>query len=95
MKILVGDEYGLVKCVDTEKKLLESKYGEIKKKNGILGINKLFETDKHIFSILNEHKFSILNWNTKEIKSQPIEDIPTLGFNSQIVKHTIDFSYIK
>ena len=31
MKVIVGDELGLLKAIDANKSIMESKYGEIKK----------------------------------------------------------------
>lgn len=104
MKIIVGDEFGLIKCIDTEKKLVLGKYGEIGKKNGVLGIGGLFGNytnygnysnaiNKSILAITHEQNFYILDWNSMTIKSQPEIKAKTV-YTSQVVKHTIDFSSV-
>jgi hypothetical protein len=89
MKVIVGDEFGLVKCLDTGKKSLESKYGEIKKKSNIIAINNLFDGDKNILVILFEEKLNIIDWNSKNLI---YEESSTTQNNSMIIKYTIDFS---
>jgi hypothetical protein len=91
MKFIVGDEFGILKCVDAQKKILESKYGEIKKNNSVISIKKLTENNNNLLSVLNEQRFYILDWNTKEEKLT--EELKLEGkFNSMVTKHTADFS---
>lgn len=95
MKIIVGDEFGLVKCVDANKKLLSSKHGEIKKLNGVIGINNLFENTNDTLAITHEQNFYVLDWASKNVKSEPLPKLTdkTL-YTSQIIKRTIDFSSV-
>jgi hypothetical protein len=56
MKILVGDEFGVVKCnyralksgVNTEKKVVESKFGETTKGNTVKSIKTLYANNNVI-----------------------------------------------
>ena len=88
MKIIVGDEFGLIKCIDTGKKQIDSKYGEIKKKNGVIGIDNLHSDNRNILGILFEYKFQLLDWRDKNLIYEKIDE---LGFTSMIIKQTIDF----
>jgi len=70
---------------------MDSKFGEIKKKNGILGINALFSNrNNNILSILHEENTYILNWKDKTIIASP--EVSGV-FNSQVIKETIDFFF--
>jgi hypothetical protein len=95
MKIIVGDEFGLIKCVDAEKKLISSRHGDMKKQNGVIGITNLFDNTNDTLAITHEQNFYILDWATKTTKSEPLEKLndKTL-YTSQIVKRTIDFSSV-
>ena len=93
MKIIVGDEFGLIKCVDANKKILSSKHGEIKKQNGVIGISNLFENTNDTLAITHEQNFYIIDWATKNVKSEPLPRLSEKRlYTSQIVKRTIDFS---
>ena len=93
MKILIGDEFGLLKCIDLDKKILLSKYGEMKKKNGVIGISNLIEDNNNTLAVAHEQNFYVMNWNDHSIKSQPeIKLDPAVLFTSLVVKRTIDFS---
>jgi hypothetical protein len=95
MKIIVGDEFGLLKCIDADKKLMHSKFGEIKKKNATIGIANLFDNNNNILAITHEQDSYILNWEDKDIKSKPdIELKNNCTFTSQVIKRTIDFSSV-
>jgi hypothetical protein len=95
MKIILGDEYGLLKCVDTEKKLVLSKYGEMGKLNGVVGLDNMFEIDNNIISVTHEQNHYILDWNKQLIKSQIKDKLSEkVTYTSQIVKKTIDFSSV-
>jgi hypothetical protein len=89
MKVIVGDEYGLVKCIDTGKKIIESKYGEIKKKNNVVAINNLYDGDKNILVILFEENLNVIDWKNKNLI---FEEKSTVTNHSMIIKYTIDFS---
>ena len=52
MKIIAGDEFGLLKCVDTSKKIVETKYGEMAKNNSVVAIDSLYTNKNNIMSIL-------------------------------------------
>jgi len=71
MKILLGDEYGLLKCVDCKKKIVDSKYGEMQKNNSIISLDSLYSSNNNIISVLHQYKFYILDWNKQIILSQP------------------------
>lgn len=91
MKLIVGDELGLLKCVDAEKKILESKYGEIKKNNSVIGIDNLFSDSRNLLSVTHQENFYILDWNDKSIKyNQNINE----KYTSQVVKKGIDSSTV-
>lgn len=91
MKIIVGDELGLIKCIDVNKSLVESKYGEIKKNNSVLGIDFLFQNSTDLLSITHQEKFYILDWKTKTIKyNQLINET----YTSQVVKKAVDSSTV-
>ena len=70
MKVIVGDELGLLKAIDANKSIMESKYGEIKKNNAVLGLDNLFKDNKSTLSVLHEENFYLLDWNDKSIKYQ-------------------------
>jgi hypothetical protein len=89
MKVIVGDEYGLVKCIDTGKKVIESKFGEIKKKKNVIAINNLYDGDKNILVILFEENLNIIDWKNKNVI---FEEKSTVTNHSMIIKYTIDFS---
>jgi len=93
MKVLVGDEFGLIKCIDTDKKLLLSKFGAVSKKNAVIGINNLFHNNNDLLAVSHEQNLYVLNWSKNEIQSKPEFNLneKTL-FTSQVVKRTIDFS---
>lgn len=91
MKLIVGDELGLLKCVDANKKILESKFGEIKKDNGVIGIDNLFENSRNILSVAHQEKFYVLDWKDKTIKyNQNINE----KYTSQVVKKGINSSTV-
>lgn len=91
MKLIVGDELGLLKCVDANKRILESKYGEIKKNNGVIGIDNLFENSRNLLSVVHQENFYVLDWNDKSIKyTQNINE----KYTSQVVKKGIDTSTV-
>jgi ribosome biogenesis protein NSA1 len=92
-KVLVGDELGLLKCVDIEKKVVLGKFGEMKKKNGVVGIANLFESNKELLAVSHQQNFYVMNWKEGQIKSQSELNLneKTL-ITSQVVKRTIDFS---
>ncbi len=97
MKVIVGDELGLLKCIDTEKKLVHSKFGEMEKKNSVVGLNNLFENNNEILSVTHERNSYILDWANGQpiIKSQPKINLPSsVLFTSQVIKQTIDFSSV-
>ena len=101
MKFLVGDEFGLIKCVDVGKKLVVNKSGEMNKKNGVLSINNLIENNNQFLAVAHETNFYVLDWNSQQIKSQPeIKAIKPFDVNSkilltsQVVKRTVDFSSV-
>jgi ribosome biogenesis protein NSA1 len=89
MKVIVGDEFGVLKCLDVKKKQLDSKYGEISKNNSVVAINPLFDDDRNILSVAYEKKFQLLNWANKKFLYQA--ESSTI---SSIVKHTVDFNSI-
>lgn len=91
MKLIVGDELGLLKCVDADKKILESKYGEIKKNNSVIGIDNLFSNKRNILSVTHQENFYILDWNDKSIK---YNQIINEKYTSQVVKKGIDSSSV-
>jgi hypothetical protein len=92
MKVILGDEFGVSKCIDTNKKLLESKYGEMKKNNNVISISNMFESQRHLLSITYEKHSQVLNWNNKNLiySTQSLEGQES--YISGVVKHTIDFS---
>jgi ribosome biogenesis protein NSA1 len=95
MKILTGDEFGLLKLVDVNKKMVISKYGEMKKSNGVVGIDNLFDSDNNTLGVAHERNFYILNWNECLSKSQPELNLENnTHITSQIIKRTIDFSSV-
>jgi hypothetical protein len=95
MKVLVGDEFGLIKCVDTEKKLIVSKFGNLSRNNSVIGINNLFEDSNDILSVCHEKDLYILDWSGSNIKVRPnIQINEKTLFTSHVVKRTIDFSSI-
>ena len=95
MKIIVGDEFGLIKCVDAQKKLISSKHGQMRKQNGVISITNLFENSNDTLAIAHEQNFYILDWATKNTKSEPLEKLKDKTFyTSQIIKRTIDFSSV-
>jgi hypothetical protein len=95
MKIITGDEFGLLKLVDVNKKMVISKYGEMKKSNGVVGIDSLFNTDNNTIGVAHEKNFYILNWNENLSKSQPELNLgENIHITSQIIKKTIDFSSV-
>jgi len=71
MRIIVGDEYGLMKCIDTEKKVVESKFGEMKKNNSILSIDSLYTNSNNIMTVLHQNNFYVLDWNAKNVLNTP------------------------
>jgi hypothetical protein len=91
MKLIVGDELGLLKCVDANKKILESKFGEIKKDNAIIGINNLFDNSRNILSVAHQEKFYILDWKDKTIK---YNQIINEKYTSLVVKKGTDLSTV-
>jgi len=94
MKVLVGDEFGLIKLIDIDKKITLSKYGAVNKKNAVIGINNLFDNN-NILSITHEQNLYVLDWNKSTIESKPeIKLNEKTLFTSQVVKKTIDFSSI-
>lgn len=94
MKILTGDELGQIKLVDINKQNVLSKFGEIKKGNGIVGIDSI-SNDNSILGISHEKNFYVLNWNKFEIMSQPEISLgESINITSQIIKKTIDFSSV-
>jgi len=91
MKLIVGDELGLLKCVDANKKILESKFGEIKKNNEVIGIDNLFENSKNLLSVTHQENFYILDWKDKSIKyTQNINE----KYTSQVVKKSNESSTV-
>jgi hypothetical protein len=93
MKIIVGDEFGLLKCVDLDKKMVISKYGEMKKKNGVVGISNLFDINNNNLAIAYEQNFHVLDWQKQKVKFQPeLAFNEKTTFTSMVVKRTIDFS---
>jgi hypothetical protein len=92
-KVLVGDEFGLLKCVDINKKLVLGKYGEMKKHNSVVGIANLFDNNKDILAVASEKNFYVLNWTEGKIKSDGYCNFGEKNqVTSQVVKRTIDFS---
>lgn len=92
-KVLVGDEFGLLKLVDIEKKLVIGKYGEMKRQNTVLGISNLFENNKDILAVASEKNFYVLNWAEGKVKSDGYCNFgEKMYVTSQVVKRTIDFS---
>jgi hypothetical protein len=94
MKVIVGDEFGVLKCLDTKKKQVESKYGEIKKNNNTIAINNLFSDDRSTISAVWEKNHTILNWSNKKIQYQSEDLNGQTTYISSIVKHTIDFNSV-
>jgi hypothetical protein len=95
MKVILGDEFGVLKCIDTGKKQLESKFYEIKKNNNTVGISNLFSDQRHILGVLHEKQFDILNWNNKKVlHNLSIQGNDKSSYISQVIKHTIDFSSV-
>jgi len=91
MKVIVGDELGLLKAIDANKSIMESKYGEIKKNNAVLGLDNLFKDNKSTLSVLHEENFYLLDWNDKSIKYQQTIN---QKYTSQVVKKGTDTSLV-
>ena len=100
MRILVGDEFGLLKCVDTTKKVVDSKYGEMNKNNSILSIDSLYSTNNNIISVLHQYQFYVFDWSKQEILSKPEFSIDftknkNIEFNSMsIIKNDSNKPYV-
>lgn len=83
MKVIVGDELGLIKCIDANKKIMESKFGEIGKNNCVIGIDSLFQNSTNLLSVTHSENFYILDWKDKTIKyRQNINE----KYTAQVVK---------
>ena len=90
MKIIAGDEFGLLKCVDTSKKIVETKYGEMAKNNSVVAIDSLYTNKNNIISVLHQYKYNVIDWSKQEVVSEPELSVDFLKnknveFNSMIV----------
>jgi hypothetical protein len=66
MKIITGDEYGLIKCVNTQTMQVEAKYGTMEKKNEVLKIIKASE-DSDLLYVLEKNRLYAIDWMTHDI----------------------------
>jgi C4-dicarboxylate transporter len=99
MRILVGDEFGLLKCVDTTKKIVDSKYGEISKNNSVLAIDNLYSSKLDVVTVLHQYQFYVFNWGMQEVVSKPVFSVDfdkdkDVEFNSMnVIKNDSDKPY--
>lgn len=88
MKIISGDEFGILKLISTKSKSVQDTFGVLNAEHEVLSVIKSPLTtsmeDLHLF--VTELKANyVLDWNTKEIKS--IYQNESSSFTSSILKH--------
>ena len=102
MKILTGDEFGLIKQVSTQLKQVIDQYGTIDSSKSILNIfanNQIFENNNNSEENQNEEDLNlfistinenyILNWNNKKIVSTYKNENENISFISSVIKFNI------
>ena len=88
MKIISGDEFGIIKLISTKSKSVQDTFGVLNAEHEVLSIIKspLTTSMEDLHLIVTELKANyVLDWTTKEVKS--IYQNESSSFTSSILKH--------